>query len=356
MRTPQVMIDEVLLDANIAAMAAVMGKKAIGMRPHVKTHKIPQIARRQLAAGASGITVATIGEAEVFVDAGVDDVFVAYPLWLTGESAARLVALTGRARIAIGVDSVRGAVEAGALLGDSAPSIEALIELDSGHHRSGVRPGEAVDVARAVVDAGLRLRGVFTFPGHSYGPDAARSAAHDEACVLGAAAAMLADAGLPVAVRSGGSSPSALFADPDGLTEARPGVYVFGDAQQWELGRIGPGQIALTVLGTVISRHDGEHRRVVLDSGSKVLGADRPAWTSGFGRLLDHPDARITALSEHHATVVFPPEQPLPELGTRLRVVPNHVCQVLNLVDEVTVVREGEPVDRWPVAARGCNS
>jgi D-serine deaminase-like pyridoxal phosphate-dependent protein len=159
-------------------------------------------------------------------------------------------------------------------------------------------------------------------------------------------------------VRSGGSTPTALLTEGSAATEVRPGVYVFGDAQQLELERCAPEDIALSVAATVVSRHDtapGTPARFIIDAGSKVLGSDRPAWATGFGRLMDHPEARITALSEHHATVVWHGADAVPALGDRLRVIPNHVCLVLNLVDEVAVVQSGELVDRWVVAARGRN-
>jgi D-serine deaminase-like pyridoxal phosphate-dependent protein len=134
------------------------------------------------------------------------------------------------------------------------------------------------------------------------------------------------------------------------LTEVRPGVYVFGDAQQWELGTVAPETIALTVLATVVSRSPG---RIILDSGSKVLGADRGAYSTGFGRLLDYLDARITTLSEHHATVTG---VDLPR-GTRVRVVPNHVCAAVNLADEFLVANrdDRETFSSWAVDARGRN-
>jgi D-serine deaminase-like pyridoxal phosphate-dependent protein len=139
----------------------------------------------------------------------------------------------------------------------------------------------------------------------------------------------------------------------------RPGVYVFGDAQQLELGRCEMEDIALTVAATVVSHHKtapDEPARFIIDAGSKILGSDRPAWATGFGRLMDHPDARITALSEHHATVEWPEGRTRPPLGERLRVVPNHVCLAINLVDDVAVTSRGALVDRWKVAARGRNN
>lgn len=356
--TPDILVDRDILERNIARMAEAVAAKGLALRPHAKTHKIPEIADLQLAAGAAGLTVATIGEAEVFAERGVADLFIAYPLWVGPREAERLRRLSGTARIAVGTDSAEGALQMGASLGDAAAGIEVLVEIDSGHHRSGVAPGQAVGVARAAAEAGLSVAGVFTFPGHSYAPGMPVEAAAQEQRALAEAAEQLAQAGFEVTRVSGGSTPSALLTEPGATTEVRPGVYVFGDAQQLELGRCTPEEIALTVAATVVSRHEGSEeipRRIVLDAGSKVLGGDKPAWTTGFGRLLDLPDARITALSEHHATVVVPDGDPLPALGERVRVVPNHVCVAVNLVDDVAVVRGGEVVGRWKVAARGRN-
>jgi D-serine deaminase-like pyridoxal phosphate-dependent protein len=356
--TPEVMVDRDVLRANIERMAAAVAAKGLALRPHAKTHKIPEIAAMQLAAGAVGLTVATIGEAEVFVEHGVADLFIAYPLWVGPRQAERLRRLGERARIAVGTDSAEAARAMGAALGDAAGALEVLVEIDSGHHRSGVGPARALEVALAAADAGLRIAGVFTFPGHSYAPGMPTEAAAQEQRTLAEAAALLADAGFEATRVSGGSTPSALLTEAGATTEVRPGVYVFGDAQQLELGRCAREDIALTIAATVTSRHEGDDvapRRIVVDAGSKVIGGDRAAWATGFGRLMDFPEARITALSEHHATIVFPEDAELPDLGERVRVIPNHVCVAVNLVDEVAVVSGGAVVDRWRVAARGRN-
>ena len=332
--TPTVRIDLARLDANIRAHPGPL-------RPHVKTHKIPEIARRQLAAGAHGLTVATVGEAEVF-SAVCDDLFIAYPVW----PDRRLRELAGRLRLSVGCDSPAAAERlAGVPVG-------VLIELDSGHHRSGVPVGELGDLARAVLDLGLDLRGAFTFPGHSYTPGGQESAARDEDSALDAAGGILRALGVAEPVLSGGSTPSARYSRV--ATERRPGVYVFNDAQQLELGTCSWEGIALSVRTRVVSRRV-DLRQVIVDAGSKILGSDRPAWATGFGRVLGVPDARVTALSEHHGTVAWPAGQTLPEIGAEINVVPNHVCLVLNLVDEVEVVSGGRVIDRWAVAARGRN-
>ncbi len=357
--TPEVMIDLDTLQRNIDRMATVVQGKGMGLRPHVKTHKIPQIAALQLAAGAVGLTVATIGEAEIFVDHGATDLFIAYPLWVTPHHARRLIQLSATARVAVGTDSVEATRAMGKALSGAADRIEILVEIDSGHHRSGVSPSAAVEVARSAAEAGLRVSGVFTFPGHSYAPGMPVSAADQEQEALAEAARLVGAAGFEVSRISGGSTPTATLTRTSAATEVRPGVYVFGDAQQLELGRCTLDDIALTIVSTVVSRHEGDAhapRRVILDAGSKVIGSDRPAWATGFGRLADHPEARISALSEHHATVSWPDGTQLPALGERLRVIPNHVCLTMNLVDEVTVLSSGVVVDRWRVAARGKNN
>ena len=346
--TPYLAVDVDILDRNLAAMAAAARAGGTRLRPHVKTHKCVEIARRQVALSGAGITVATVAEAEVFAAAGFDDLFLAYPIIATGRRADRLRVLAARVALRCGVDSAAAAV----LLARAVPGLPVLVEIDSGHHRTGIAPAQAGEVAAAADAVGLEVVGVFTFPGHGYGPDQREQAALDEATALADAATAVARAGISMTVRSGGSTPTAGLFDADVLTELRPGVYVFQDAQQAELGSARMADIALTAVATVVSRAPG---RAVLDAGSKVLGADRPAWTTGFGRLPDRPDARVVALSEHHATVEFP-EGEVPAVGQTVRVAPNHVCTAVNLADELVVVADGVEVDRWAVAARGANT
>jgi len=358
--TPYLRVDVPRLEANLERVAASTRAGGLVLRPHAKTHKSPEIARRQLDAGAAGLTVATVGEAEVFAAAGAGDLFVALPLWPDDDRAARLRALAQRVALRLTVDSAEGAEHLARSLAGAPASV--LVEVDSGHHRSGIVPDRVADVAAAAAAAGLDVVGAFTFPGHSYSPEARVTAAYDERRALRAAADALRSVGLAPTVLSGGSTPSlAPSLDPsldpaiddahDGspLTELRPGVYVFGDAQQWELGSTTPDLIALTCRATVVSHAGG---RVVLDAGSKALGADRASFSTGFGRLLDDPDARIVMLSEHHAVVETTTPHPL---GSVVDVVPNHVCNAVNLADVLYADhgRPGGPLESWPVAARG---
>jgi D-serine deaminase-like pyridoxal phosphate-dependent protein len=246
------------------------------------------------------------------------------------------------------VDSAEAAARAGRLLVPY--GVEVVVEVDSGQGRSGCPPAEAGAVAVTATRAGLTVRGVFTFPGHSYAPDAMAGAAADEARALATARDAVLHEGLAVEVVSGGSTPSWGHLDTGVVTEARPGVYVFGDAQQWELGTMGPESLALTCRATVVSHAGG---RAVLDSGSKALGADRAAYSTGFGRLLEHPDARLVQLSEHHAVADLG-GAPLPRVGSQVDVVPNHCCASVNLADDLWVAEHGG-VRAWPVSARGRN-
>lgn len=364
--TPYLRLDLAKAQTAIAAMAVHAQARGVTLRPHAKTHKSVRLGRMQVAAGAVGLTVATVGEAEVFAAGGCDDLFIAYPLWVDAAKARRLSAVMDLARVAVGVDST-ASLDAMAAHGIRP---EVLVEIDSGHHRTGVPPVAAGAIARYAADAGFVVRGVFTFPGHSYSLATRRSAAADEARALANAAQSFADAGLGAGVLSGGSTPSAAFvgegcggsgdsgtggvggaggAGGAALTELRPGVYVVGDAQQVELGVCRLEDVALTVVATVVSHAGG---RVVLDAGSKVLGADRAAWASGYGRVVEAPQARIVALSEHHATLEWGTGVP-PALGAQVLVVPNHVCTCVNLADAYALA---DGTGQWPVDARGRNS
>jgi D-serine deaminase-like pyridoxal phosphate-dependent protein len=341
--TPYVALDTDLLDANIAAMQRFCDDRGIALRPHAKTHKTLEIARRQLAAGAVGITVATVGEAEVFAEtvaAAGRDLLVAYPVAVPPE---RLRDLASRVPVVVGVDSA-AAVDRAAEAG-----VGVSIEVDSGLRRSGVAPAHAGELAARAAERGIAVTGVFTFPGHGYatGDGAARAAA-DEARALAGAAASLEAAGVPCGVRSGGCTPTALHTDSTAVDELRPGVYALQDAQQVALGVTPLDRVALRIRATVVST--AVEGQVVLDAGAKVLGMDRPGYVSGHGLLPDHPHATIERVWEHHGVVALNGGA-APSLGDRVDVVPNHVCATVNLVDELWAGDE-----RWVVAARGRNT
>lgn len=368
--TPFLSVDKAVLTANISRMAKFAAARGLSLRPHAKTHKNWDIARLQVQSGAVGLTVATVGEAEIFARGGFGDLFIAYPLWVDEAKAARIAALLSTTtQLTIGVDSIEGAARLGKFLSgvEGSDRLKVRVEIDSGHHRSGIIPERAGDVARAAQEAGLDVEGIFTFPGHGYGLDRTREqAAEDELRALTIARDALLTSGINCKVVSGGSTPTAALVNPQlsgtdpVIDELRPGVYVFNDAQQWEVGSCSNEDIALTAVATIVSIRGN---RLVVDAGSKILGADRSPWATGYGRLLDYPDARVVALSEHHATIEFPdefnPREPF-HLGDRLKLVPNHVCNAVNLVDHFLVGTNGVDEQRfeeqWHVHARGANT
>ncbi len=353
--TPALMVDLDRMDAAIALMASSMADRGVALRPHAKTHKSIEVGRRQVEGGASGLTVGTIGEAEVFADAGLDDLFIAYPLVAAGPKAERLRGLAARSRLRVGIDSALGARAVAEALGEDRGGVSLLIEIDSGGRRSGVAPEDAGDVARAAVDLGLDVIGVFTHGGHGYaGPDARDAAAEDEVRTLAVAAGGLRSVGVEASVVSAGSTPTALGSARGGVTEERPGTYVFGDRQQVALGSIAPDAVAAVVVARVVSA-DRAGRRFVIDAGAKTLSKDVPAYIPGHGEIPELHGAVVERVSDYHGVVDVADGAPMPEVGRVVIVVPNHICPVVNLFDTFLTTRGGEVVDTWRVDARGRN-
>ena len=350
--TPRVVVDIVRVEANIARLQAAMDERGIALRPHAKTHKSVAVARMQLAAGARGITVGTLGEAEVFAAAGIEDLFLAYPLWALGPKAERLQALFGAAGgLRVGVDSAAAARHLGAAVAGAPAPLAVLVEVDPGNHRTGLAsPTAIVEVARAARDAGLSVVGAFSHGGHGYAPGAAGPAGADEIRALAAAAAALRADGFAVDTISAGSTPTMLTAAEGAVTEIRAGTYVYGDRQQWTLGAIPADGCAVAVATTVVSVHAD---RIVLDAGAKALTKDRAAWLTGFGAIVGYPDLVIERVNDYHGVVAAPPGVDRPRLGEVVAVIPNHVCPVIDLVDAVVAVRAGGSIEEWPVDARG---
>jgi len=341
-----VVVDVSRMERNLSRMAAMAAAAGVALRPHAKTHKCVEVARRQLAHGAAGLTVATLAEAELFASGGCPSVFIAYPLWAgSGSRGVRLAALAQLTDLRVGVDSMAAA----ARLAGAVPGLRVLIEVDSGQHRSGVLPDRVAALAGSCVELGLEVIGAFTHPGHAYGsPSAVGDVAEEERVALAAAGTAVAEFVDGEPLLSGGSTPTAASGLAAPLTEVRPGTYVFGDRQQMHLSPVTVDDVALVVAARVVSAPRAGS--VVLDAGSKALSSDRPAWLAGHGLILEAPEATIATLSEEHA-VVTGLETPL-RVGDLVRVVPNHVCTVVNLTSELLIVSDGVVTDRWPVRAR----
>ncbi len=352
--TPCPVVDLDVLERNLARMAGRAREAGVALRPHAKTHKSPEIAALQRAAGARGLSVAKVGEAEVLVAAGFDDLFVAYPV-VGEDKGRRLLRLSGRARLACGVDSLEGARTLSRPFAAAGCRLDVLLKVDVGYGRVGVPPERALETAQAVASLpGLRLRGVFTHAGQAYAAGSRtelEAIARTEGDRLAATAAALRRAGLPIEEVSVGSTPTAAIAmQVGGVTECRPGNYVFHDGSQLALGSCTTEDCALTVIATVVSVPAAD--RAVVDAGSKTLSSDplRPR-PGGYGQLLGRR-SRIEGLSEEHGVIGVAAGESF-RVGERVRILPNHACVVANLHDQLVGV-SGDRVEAvLEVAARG---
>jgi D-serine deaminase-like pyridoxal phosphate-dependent protein len=353
--TPAVLVDLDVLERNVTRMAERARAHGVRLRPHAKTHKVVDIGRLQIATGATGLSVAKTSEAEVFAAAGFEDLFVAYPV-VGADKAARLLALAERLRrLAVGVDSVEGASTLAGVFRAAGRVLDVMLKVDVGFHRVGVPPERALEMARRLSEMpGLRLRGVFTHGGQSYHeptPEGVAQVARHEGGTMARVAHELRGAGIAVEEVSVGSTPSAREAMAQaGVTECRPGNYVYHDGTQVALGTCGPDDCAMTVLATVVSVPAGD--RAVVDAGSKTLSSDplRPR-PGGYGQIAGRR-SRLQRLSEEHGVITVEEGEGF-RVGERLRILPNHACVVSNLHDVVFGVR-GETVEaELGVAARG---
>jgi D-serine deaminase-like pyridoxal phosphate-dependent protein len=341
--TPALVVDLDIFESNIAAMTSLLEGTGKTVRPHVKTHRTPELARRQLGGVAVGVTCATVGEAEAMVDAGIDDVFVANEV-VEPRKIARLVALGHRARIAVAVDDLQPVLDLSREAARVGTTIDVLIDVDIQLHRCGVEsPGAALDLARAIArSAALRLRGLMGYEGRLRIGDADRAAKIANAYMrLAEVRQVLLDAGFPVDVVSaaGTSTLREAITDPI-ITELQAGVYALMEPQL--LGPTLPFRCAAAIRGTVISRH---RERIVLDVGRRVVGMEYgPPVPIGFV-------ARRIAISDEHATIEM--DDPLPALGSECDLAPGQIRTTFNLHDDVWVTRGGRIVDRWPISARG---
>jgi D-serine deaminase-like pyridoxal phosphate-dependent protein len=343
--TPMPVIDEDRVRANIARVQSYMDGIGRAFRPHVKTHKLPWLARLQIAAGARGINCQKLTEAQVFAEAGFDDILITYNMF----GSARLAGLADLnrrvARLSVTADNdmvVAGLAETF----DAARPLTVLVECEPGARRCGVQPPEAArDLARRVAAApGLAFGGLMTYP-------PAGGAAQVES-FLAEALALLAADGIACPVVSSGGTPDLFAADQvPSATEHRAGTYVYNDRATVRAGHAGLEDCAMQILATVVSRPTAD--RAILDAGSKTLTAD----LSGFpdhGLIPAYPQARITRLSEEHAQVDLGDcTGARPALGERLAVIPNHTCVVTNLFERMVFHRGGKVTRVEPVAARG---
>ncbi|WP_404448397.1 D-TA family PLP-dependent enzyme [Sutcliffiella horikoshii] len=357
--TPTLLLDKEILLKNICSMSDFANRENVNLRPHIKTHKSVEIAKLQLEHGAIGITTAKLEEAEVMAAAGITDILVAYPVSSPIKVERILSLLNQGVDLKVTVDNLEQVKLLQKALEKTDHTLEVWIKVNSGLNRCGVEPGEeAVGLAKAIILLSrLRIGGIFTHAGHSYG---ARGEEELERIALAEAAAVVRsaeaceNAGIPILVRSVGSTPTYRISGlVEGITEVRPGNAVFFDSIQVGLGVADRSECALTVLASVVGVYEG---RIVLDTGSKTLCLDKGAHglesVKGYGYVLDYPELTIERLSEEHGVAVFKGSCSL-RLNDKVRIIPNHACTVANMFDEYVLVEGEYVVDKWKVDARG---
>ncbi|MHA6642291.1 D-TA family PLP-dependent enzyme [Mesorhizobium sp. A623] len=341
--TPSVLIDIDRAQANIDRAQAHADRHGQKLRPHIKTHKLPYWAKKQVAAGAVGITCQKIGEAEVMADAGLTDIFLPYNI-LGKSKLERLLALHRRITLSVTVDNAEVLAGLSSTFSDAGHRLEVLVECDTGGGRCGVQTAvEAVELARRIeASKGLSFGGLMTFPAAGR-PDEAEAwlrAARDALATDGHACARISSGGTPDMWRAG---------DDTVITEYRPGTYIYMDRYQIAHGAATLDDCALTVLATVVSHPTAT--RAIMDAGSKALSSDTLG-LSDFGEVLDMPGATVSGLSEEHGTLLLAGNADL-RIGEQVRIVPDHCCVVVNLFDKVHLISGETVVETLPVAARG---
>ena len=355
--TPALIVDTDRIRANITRWQSHANECGVALRPHIKTHKTIEIARMQQAAGAQGITSAKLSEAECFVDAGWHDVFVAYPI-IGIDKCRHAARLAKNCRLIVAVDSLIGVSQLASVAADAQVVIYVRVEVDSGLHRCGVPPDDVLQIVQAIQAAQyLSFDGLFTYRGAWFASANGRSPAElgrEEGELLVQVANFVRQTGVAVDSISVGSTPTGMdAATVPGVTEIRPGTYVFGDDMQIYAQSCTPSQVALSILCTVVSRPDAH--TATIDAGSKTFSGDvnfERMGLPGYATAVDY-DATLVRMSEEHGVLKLAPGVDLP-IGTRIAMRPIHVCTTVNLSDELylhdTLTGECTPIE---IVARG---
>jgi D-serine deaminase-like pyridoxal phosphate-dependent protein len=342
--TPVPLVDVEIAERNIVRWQAQCDRLGVANRPHMKTHKQPLFARRQIAAGAIGMTCQKLGEAESMVDAGVGDIFITYNI-IGANKLSRLAALTQRARVSTVADSEAVVTGLAGAFAEASQPITVLVECDTGGNRCGVKePEQAVALALAIQrSTGLRFGGWMTYP-----PPGARLAADrffERANVLAEAQGLSVER-----ISSGGTPDMWSTLGLERVTEYRAGTYIYNDRSRVEKGICRIEDCAITVLATIVSRPARD--RAIIDAGTKTLTSDLIGLT-GYGSIIGMPGATIPRADEEHGYVQFgEPRDDLP-VGTQLRILPNHACVISNLFDEVCLVQGETVLGMTPITSRG---
>jgi len=344
------------MERNLSRMADYCRSRDLALRPHTKSHKIPELAKRQIAHGARGITVAKIGEAEVMLGAGITDILIAYPVFGRGK-AEKLTELATRANITVALDSFEVAQAISNEANRKSVRVGVLAEVDVGFRRCGLtNEDELLVLAQKVADLpNLDFKGLMFFPGHFQVAEKERAELRTGVNdLLSRTQKKFEQAGIPLQTVSGGSTPTALECHLFcGVNEIRPGMYIFNDRNMVGIGVARIEDCALSVITTVVST--SVSGRAIVDSGSKTLSSDRHLAGNGrgFGIVKGDPHAELEHLSEEHGHMNINASARKYCVGDRLTIIPNHVCNTVNMHDVIYGVR-GEQVETiWEVAGRG---
>jgi D-serine deaminase-like pyridoxal phosphate-dependent protein len=344
LETPVPVVDLEIARRNILRLQHYCDAHEFKLRPHIKTHKLPLFAHEQMKAGATGITVQKLGEAEVIAQTGITDILLTYNV-LGASKAERLAHLTHFARVSVAIDNEKALESVAWAASRACRPIGVLLEFESGGKRQGVQtPEQAVALAKtAVKHSMIEFKGLMTYP------TSAKTAEF-----LNEALPLFGNAGIDIPVISGGGTPDVYRTHKLApVTEIRAGTYIYNDRMMIASKAASLEQCALTILATVVSRPTPE--RAIIDAGSKTLSSDLlpPGQGDGYGLLPDYPDATITRLNEEHGVVDVGPSVRKPEVGERVRIVPNHACVVTNLHDQIYLHRDGAVLATLPIYLRG---
>ena len=354
--TPALIVDAAKVARNVERLAAYAMSHGIGVRPHTKTHKSLGMARRQIQAGAVGLTTAKVGEAEVMAEAS-SDLLIAYPT--VDEYRCRRLAKLARGGVTVRVaaDSTEGVEALAGAARAAGTRIGVLVDLDVGFHRTGApSPSAALELAQHVTrHPSLRLDGLFLYPGHVWAPSDQQAGELERIdAPLSESVDLWNRSGLEAGVVSGGSTPTAYQSHLlTRQTEIRPGTYIYNDMNTVRAGFCSLDDCAATIVCTIVST--AAPGKVVIDGGTKTLTSDRnvTAPDSGHGLVVEYPDATITRLSEEHGEIDVARCERRPRIGERVTVIPNHICPCVNLQDAFWLRREDGGLEPMRVDTRG---
>ena len=356
LETPAVIVDLDVMERNLSRMADYCRAHRLLLRPHTKSHKIPELAKLQLSSGATGITVAKLGEAEVMLKAGITDILIAYPI-VGDEKTTHLAKLAEQASISVALDSEEAARGISGAAMRQGTRIGVLVEMDVGFGRCGLgNESDLLSLAQTIATLpGLEFRGLMFFPGHfGVGPEQRTALRIQVNDFLDRSLETFARAELPLSIVSGGSTPTAYESNLfHGVNEVRPGMYIFNDRNTVAIDAASLDDCALSVVVTVVST--AVAGRAIVDGGSKTFSNDRyqAGDGSGFGLVKEDRGIEVERFSEEHGHLNVERSERRCRVGDRLSIIPNHVCTTVNMHDEIYGVR-GEQVETvWRVEGRG---